>query len=268
MWAREIAAVAALVLGAVGAPVAPEAAPATVRVMTWNVHGSADPPLGSVARLILSEGVDVAALQEVEEDQAREVEGLLRAHDGRWRSAWHPTGHDPLGPLPFTPPPEGHAILSRFPLSEARAWTLPQRDFHPRIVQRAVVAAGPTDVYVYNTHLCRTPELDSVDRSCWARDQAGRTAQAEAVLRHVRDDGAAVWVLAGDMNARPGSRPIDVLRHAGRDAWIESRSVRRRARIDYVFVRGVAVTSAKTPRSGVSDHLPVVAELRLDDDGR
>jgi endonuclease/exonuclease/phosphatase family metal-dependent hydrolase len=36
-----------------------------------------------------------------------------------------------------------------------------------------------------------------------------------------------------------------------------------RSRIDFVAVSGLAVVSASTPAPGMSDHLPVVAELRV-----
>ena len=238
-----------------------EAPPSRLRVMTWNVLGSADPDPAALGAEIVRRGVDVAGLQEIEEAQARELEAVLRKLDPRWRAVWHATGHDPGGGLLFTPPMEGHAILSRYPLARAASRRLPQRDFHERILQRAVVTVGDEDVYVYNTHLCRTPAVAVLDRACWARDQAGRTAQARAILRHMRRDGAAPTVLLGDLNARPGSRPIALLGRRMRDAGARAGSG---ARIDYVFVRGLVVERATTPQSGLSDHDPVVAELSLD----
>lgn len=244
------------------APVAddvlPELSRTELRVMTWNVLGSADPDPGAIAAEIVRRRADVAALQEIEETQAFELEAELREVDPRWRAVWHATGHDPGGALPFTPPMEGHAILSRLSMAGARSWRLPQRDFHDRILQRVVVTFGDHELYVYNTHLCRTPALAFQDRACWARDQAGRTAQVRAILRHVRRDASARSILLGDLNARPGSPPVELLGGFMRDTGVLQSS---RTRIDYVFVRGLYSRRAARPSTDLSDHRPVIAEL-------
>lgn len=246
------------------APVADEVLPelsrTELRVMTWNVLGSADPDPGAIAAQIVRRRVDVAALQEIEETQTLELEAHLREIDPRWRAVWHATGHDPGGGLPFTPPMEGHAILSRLSTTGARSWGLPQRDFHERILQRVVVTIGDDELYVYNTHLCRTPAFAFQDRACWARDQAGRAAQVRAVLRRVREDASAQSVLLGDLNARPGSPPVELLGGFMRDTGVMQPS---RTRIDYVFVRGLYAERAASPPTDLSDHRPVIAELSL-----
>jgi len=48
-----------------------------IRVMTWNLHGSARPRLDAVADLIREHDPDVIALQEVRKAQARRVAALL-----------------------------------------------------------------------------------------------------------------------------------------------------------------------------------------------
>ncbi len=255
-------AAAILALGVVGfapardQPAAPDVS--SIRVMTWNVRGSAGPDPGALAAEIVRRDVDVAGLQEIERAQTRALEAALRRHDPRWRAVWHDTGHDPGGAIPFTSPPEGHAILSRFGLTGARSWRLPQRDFHERILQRVVVRVGDRELFVYNTHLCRTSAFDFVDRACWARDQAGRTAQTTAILRRMHRDGSGPAILLGDLNARPGSPPIEVLCGRLRDAATESAS---QTRIDYVFLRGVSVGRVVRPRTDLSDHRPLISEI-------
>lgn len=232
----------------------------SIRVMTWNVRGSAGPDPDALAAEIVRRDVDVAGLQEIEREQTRALEAALREGDSRWRAVWHDTGHDPGGAIPFTSPPEGHAILSRFGLTRTRSWRLPQRDFHERILQRAVVTAGDTEIYVYNTHLCRTPAFAFVDRACWAHGQTGRTDQARALLRRMHRDAGANALLLGDLNARPDSRPIALLGMKMEDAGPEAAS---QTRIDYVFVRGLAVGRVFRPPSDLSDHLPVIADVGL-----
>ena len=272
-------------------------------VMSWNVHGSENPPLRSgVAPEIVARGADLVGLQEIEKRQAEKLEAYLEETDPEWDMLWVTTGHDPFGRVPGSPPAEGHAILSRYPMSRGRAWNLPKRDFHERILQRAIVTL-PTDeeLFLYNTHLCR--QDGNKDPECWANHQAGRTRQARAILRHMAADAGAVRanksfsaILVGDLNARPDSPPVALLKREMMDVWEEAHPTLRpcsreedtrkcgwtsntetlHSRIDYILLLNLSaleVTSATTPGfesssppdfyRAISDHFPVIASFGL-----
>ena len=73
---------------------------ARLRVITWNVHGSARPRIDAVADLLRAHEPDVVALQEVRSGQARRISALLGwprpawafKHNGYWPLWWRAEG--------------------------------------------------------------------------------------------------------------------------------------------------------------------------------
>ena len=106
------------------------------------------------------------------------------------------------------------------------------------------------------------------------KENAGlRGRQAAAfVARYAKARGPVV--LLGDFNEEPGGAGLAALEDAG---WSRACAVAGRCgatfpgpaspwpavfTIDHVYVRGLAVTDARTVRAGGSDHFPVLARVR------
>jgi endonuclease/exonuclease/phosphatase (EEP) superfamily protein YafD len=115
-------------------------------------------------------------------------------------------------------------------------------------------------VHVLNTHL---------DHHA---DPVFRHPQFFRMLAHLAEavpPGAPV-ILGGDLNAEPDAAEIRALRLELRDAWAECgegpgytfRADDPHRRIDYLWTRGLACTAAEVVPTLVSDHRPLVAELR------
>lgn len=243
------------------------AAPQTLTVLTYNIHhgSGADDELAldRVARVVRDSGADIIGLQEVDrhyDDRSRFVDqaGWLAERLGM-RVAYGAN-------LSLAPPRSGAprrqygiAILSRFPISEARNTRLPHpRGGEQRGLLEADINVDGTAVRVLTTHLEHT-------------SQAERLAQAEAINGVIEGSGRPT-VLVGDLNATPRTREVGVLtRHLG-DAWravgegagytFDARNPHKR--IDYVLISsGISARQAEVIDSDASDHLPVSVDVTL-----
>jgi endonuclease/exonuclease/phosphatase family metal-dependent hydrolase len=137
----------------------------------------------------------------------------------------------------------------------------------PRLHRRGMVvvdlAVGGLPVSVASTHL--------------GLDAAERVIHVGEALRFLDAMGAWPAVLAGDLNEKPGGPTWQALGARFRDSWVLAPrdgeatfpAVSPRKRIDAVLVDpGVAVDGCGVPAGLVApeaatDHLPVVADLRL-----
>jgi endonuclease/exonuclease/phosphatase family metal-dependent hydrolase len=223
----------------------------SIRVVTWNLHGSARPDVREVGELLRASGANVVALQEVQRRQARTLAAALGSVSAEWSfKHW---------PLPT--PAEGLAVLSRHRLLRARAVTLskcaPPWSYRRRIAQLCVLEVEGRTLRLANCHLAND-------------DADARLAQAQRILTHL-EPGSFV---AGDLNARPGGRVLRLLGEAGlRDAWAETHPGAADDRIDYILVpEGWRVVDATIPSAAdsdlamyrrLSDHLPVRADFEI-----
>jgi endonuclease/exonuclease/phosphatase family metal-dependent hydrolase len=222
-----------------------------VTIVTWNLHGSARPDVGTIGELLLGFGADVVALQEVQRRQARTLAGNLGSVTAEWSfKHW---------PLPT--PAEGLALLSSHRLLSARSITLsrcaPPWSYRRRIAQLCALEAGGSTLRLANCH--------------FANDDAdARLAQAQRLLTQL-EPGSFV---TGDLNARPGGKVLGLLRDAElRDARAEAHPDAADDYIDYILVpEGWRVVEAWVPSATdsdlakyrrLSDHLPVRAELEI-----
>jgi len=242
-----------------------------LRVMTWNLRGAGRPDLDEVAGRILASHADVVGLQEIRRGQASKLAGRLR-----WHHHWA-LKHLAYGPLIWFA--EGMAVLSPHPLPKHRrvvlnpgtsAWT-----YRRRIAQRVVMEAPHGPMVVYNAHLASHPAPEERER------QSG--VVADVVRGQVDSDPTAIALVIGDLNAADEPSTLAPLVAAGlRDAWViaEDCPVRSAAgftnpavdpyqRLDYVMVPdtlsvdGVDVPGGGEDWAALSDHLPVVARLRI-----
>ncbi|MFI6294258.1 endonuclease/exonuclease/phosphatase family protein [Nonomuraea sp. NPDC050790] len=150
----------------------------------------------------------------------------------------------------------GDAVLTSLPIQPPVSHRLGRHDYPTGAqAQTFVVEVGGKEVGIVNTHL-QAPE--------------GQAPEVAAIVRDLRAGGRPV-VLAGDLNLRHGDPGLRVLESAGlSDPLVAlgdpptSPADAPKERIDHVLVsEGVTVVSATVPRLRYSDHLPVLALLRI-----
>jgi endonuclease/exonuclease/phosphatase family metal-dependent hydrolase len=233
----------------------------TLRVATYNIHRcrglDGRTSAARVADVIRTIEPDVIALQEVvgagpqAPGHAEELGALLGMG---WVMA--PTRH--LRGALF-----GNVVLSRLPIVHHSQYDLSWKTCEPRCAQRVDIAVGSDLLHLYNVHL-GTAVLER-------RHQAGRLS---AIL-HDRRVGVPKIVL-GDFNEWMRGLATQTL--AARLKSIDLRAHLRRRRtypgvfpvvhLDHIYYEGkVEVVKLELPRTRLSlmasDHLPLVAELRV-----
>ncbi len=224
-----------------------------LRVVTFNIHG-ARPARGranvaAVAEVLRALDPDLCALQEVHcwlpppgvfADQPRTLARKLDRHATYLPSfGLHPAGF-------------GNLLLSRQAPAAAHRHRLPSRR-EPRVLVEARFVRAGCVFRVGVVHL--------------GLDPAERCAQVKRIVK-LRPDPGEPTVLLGDWNAEPEAPELRLLHAAGyRSAapvplatFPSDAPVRR---IDQILVsRHWRVDDCRTVPSRVSDHLPLLAELR------
>ncbi|MFC7229380.1 endonuclease/exonuclease/phosphatase family protein [Salinirubellus salinus] len=250
-----LAGLAAGVLGVAGAVLrTPRATadPTGLRVAAYNLHQWVDADgqynLRAVTRLLRGQDAGVVGLQETE--GARVTAGHV--HGVRWLAEalgyhWHPGPDTATGGY-------GVALLSAWPLSDVDVVELPRTDSAVRVAMRATVEHPDGAFPVVSAHLETAGDV--------------RLAQAERVAELVADETRAV--VLGDFNATPDEAPVATMTDTLTDAWAAAgdgpgdtySANDPYQRIDYVFVRGFAVTGASVfGGPDASDHRGVRATL-------
>lgn len=215
-----------------------------LQVLTYNIKfGRA---VDRVIDLLLADGAverpDLLLLQEMNAPGVERLARSLRMNSVYVPSAIHPAaGHD-----------FGVAILSPWPLRDARKIVLPHQHRFRKMVRTAVTATVDTPlgpVRAYSVHI-ETP---------WGLPASRRRDQVAAIA-----SDAAAWdgpvVIAGDFNGKGFAR---AMADAG-FAW-PTRDVGGTAGpfgVDHILVRGLCgdergAAGLVTRARGISDHLPV-----------
>ncbi len=255
---REALAAAIPYLAMVKAPSVPRAQKRvghTLNAATYNVHrwaglNGASGPDAARAGFVISElDADVIALQEVlrpfeEEDPLPRLADALHLHLAFVATRVHRRGEI------------GNAILSRWPITSVFTLDLS----FSRVERRSAVVAqfqsdaGPFSVVA--THLAL------VDRT--------RRRQVESILGHPQLQGTVL--LLGDMNAWRRCKATRALEKSlageGEIEWPRSfPAARPILALDRIYARGAKIERVTAHVSAAarwaSDHLPVVAQLRL-----
>jgi endonuclease/exonuclease/phosphatase family metal-dependent hydrolase len=137
-------------------------------------------------------------------------------------------------------------------------------DRQQRGAATAVIEVGGRRIGVVGWHAALTSDARAMQAEMVARLAAG-----------LRADGAEAVLVAGDLNAAPSTRPLAALAGSFQDCWAVAPegagdtypADAPHTRIDAVFasaettVLGCGVPAVADP--GASDHLPVLARLRL-----
>jgi phospholipase D1/2 len=225
-----------------------------LRIATWNIHdtrgadGRRD--VARVAGVIGQLDATLVGLQEVEcgSGDTSDVARLATSNGYQWRAI--PTrGHGDVQ--------HGNALLSLLPVQDVRIHDLSMPGREPRGALEAKVLWGPHRLRVVVTHLgLRAGE---------------RRRQVERLLSLISDDDVAATILLGDINEWwLWGRPLRWLhRRFGVSAALRTFPSRvPLLALDRIWVhpQRALVTVARVATAGArgaSDHLPLVATLRL-----
>ena len=244
--------------GCNGAKVEP---PVRVAVLTYNIyHGQAadgGSNLDAIAEIINSLKPDFVALQEVD-NKTRRAKGLdltaeLSKRIGMKGIFGKAMDYDGGG--------YGEAVLSHYPVLEVKNNPLPHTDkAEPRAALEILVElSGGVKIAFVGTHLDHQ------------RDQNNRMMQTNRFMELYENYELPI-ILAGDLNAVPGSDPINLLgrqwSYATQDNPLPTfPSVKPARKIDYIMFkpkgRWRVVEVRVIDEKVASDHCPVFVVLEL-----
>lgn len=236
----------------------------TLRILCYNIHyGQGNDEVYDLPRLaevINKSKPDLVALQEVDVGVKRSG----RIHQARKLAEltgmavrYGPTQHYQGGLY-------GNAVLTRLPISDVHIQPLPyteatakQKTYPRGAIAVTVKTPGGRTMTFISTHFQHNLEDD-------------RIKQAKAINLHFANTAKSAnqsFVLAGDMNATPDSKPIAILQEQWTNAITTAAtpsapSKEPKSRIDYVFHRGPGLKLISTEvieESMASDHRPVLA---------
>src|SRR5688500_15729954 len=237
------------------------AAPLRLRVLTYNIHHGEGTDkkldLERIAKVIKSTDPDLVALQEVDRQTRRtmDVDQAAKLGELTGMHAYFAKAMDYQGGG------YGDAILAKQKPEANRTFPLPaDKGFEPRAMGEARVKIGDSTVVFYATHLDHT------------RDPKQRMIQIKEIQRVAAEEKEPLVILAGDLNAQPGSSEIDTLLKSWKDATARPElktfpADRPRIKIDYVMYRPterIKVIEAQVIEEKVaSDHAPVLVVFEI-----
>lgn len=231
-----------------------------VRVLSYNIfHGETmkgDFDLDRIAQVIKSAEPDLVALQEVDFYTRRARKMDLATELGVR------VGMAPLfgKAMSYDGGEYGEGVLSRYTFLSTKNHALPAREGRePRSALEAnvILPSGDTVRFI-GTHLDHT------------RDETDRINQAKELIRRFNRDGRPS-ILAGDLNARPRSAPMNILL----EEWTRSfakddptfPASNPRSKIDYILFRPAdrwrVLETRVIDEQIASDHRPVLTIFEL-----
>jgi endonuclease/exonuclease/phosphatase family metal-dependent hydrolase len=231
-----------------------------VKVLTYNIHHGENTKqvldLQGIANVILATNPDLVALQEVDSatgrtsqsDQLKELASITGMYTYFAKS------------MDFDGGGYGTGILSRFPISSNTTLLLPSaKGNEPRAAGIVTVRLpGDSSLQFVTTH------LDA------GRKATDRIAQANALADYFKATATPV-IIAGDFNASPASKEINVLKQVFTDATSGMGPTfpadSPKIKLDYIMITPKhrwTITGARIIEETVaSDHRPVLCELEM-----
>lgn len=236
--------------------------PEVLRVMSYNIHHGEGldkkVDLERIAKLILDQKADLVGLQEVdrgcERTQKRDLPAELAKLTGMHV-------HFEKN-IPYQGGEYGNAVLTRFPIKRAKNTHYKMlREGEQRGVLQLVLDVNGREVLFLNTHIDYRP------------DDAERVLNVGELKGIVAAAGQTPVIMVGDFNATPESRTITNVKAFMTDSWTvvgqgEGFTIPVRKptkRIDYIWITPASIEprTMEVLHTEASDHLPVIAELRL-----
>lgn len=231
----------------------------TISVMSYNIHigqNSADQDkLKEIAQYIRESKAGIVGLQEVDSvcnrsgkiDQMKflaEQTGMYYAYSRHFA---------------FDGGSYGLGILSRYPLEEIRDLRISLSSTGKPETRSLLTADFKKG---HKKYTFATVHMDY-------RDSGSRQVQSEEIVRKFSDNINPV-ILTGDLNARPGTKEIEILENAFTDVSKLSGptypAVKPLNKIDYIMVnkgRVKQIKLQKADRIDFSDHIPVLSVFRV-----
>ncbi len=230
----------------------------TITVMSYNIHHGADKDekdqLAAMGAFIKTSGAGIIGLQEVDSvctrsngvDQMKELGRITGMYYAFVRHYAYQGGAYGMG------------ILSRYPITEVDN-------------KRMSLLKSKTPSTAMISAVIRLPKekLIRFASAHFALDDSSRMVQAREAVNYLAADTYPV-ILTGDLNATPGAPEIQYLESyfAGTDAKqiMTYPAPVATKKIDYILVRKkslISVKQHKVPVTDVSDHLPVIATIKI-----
>ena len=236
----------------------------SLRVMSYNIHHGEGldkrVDLERIAQVIRDARADVVGLQEVDQGVERTAKRDLPAELAKLTGM---TVHFENN-FNYQGGFYGNAVLTRFPIKRAKNTHYKMlRSGEQRGVLQLVLDVRGREVLFLATHIDYRP--DDTERLM-------NVEELKAIVAAATQEKLPV-ILVGDFNATPESRTIANVKAFITDTWervgqgdgFSFPVLKPAKRIDYVFVTPETLEpmSMQVLRSEASDHLPVVAVLRL-----
>lgn len=231
---------------------------AVLRVVSLNMHAGRDAAgndrVDDVAKLLDDLKPDLVSLQEVRRNDPttrRVLQDVTLSAKTSMVALFQPLVWM-LGPT------QGNAVLSRaYPQAESSLTVTGSNE--RRGILLIEVKLGDIDVDFINVHL--------------GLSQSERSEQVRAIVDLLTERGNPA-IVAGDFNVRPDSEELAPLASIAREAWDVALvkhgngntfpASNPRVRIDQIWVYGpLEVLEVGVIETDVSDHLPVIASVRL-----
>ena len=225
---------------------------AAIRVMTWNIHGGMGPDgrhdLERMLALVRRADPDILALQEVDSRRAAGAE--------------HPVamvkrvlGHYGVAAAAITSPDGdyGQVLLSRWPISDNGVHDISVTGCEPRRAITAVVDAPAGKLFVLATHL----GLRFLERHRQCQLLAALTTMSKLTTVAMGDFNDWMW---------PGSVQNTLARQLpGRTHHRTFPARFPLFKLDRIYCRPASAllgSRVDLAASSISDHLPIIAEIR------
>jgi endonuclease/exonuclease/phosphatase family metal-dependent hydrolase len=237
----------------------------TLRILTYNIHHGAGTDgvldLNRIASIISAANPDIVSLQEVDNDVPRtnNVNEVARLAELTGMQSYFAKARNLDGGS------YGDGVLLRqgIGIVSSQNFALPNPDnTEPRVVAQLSLSLdsnpATAEFNLFATHL--------------AHDSPAGRQQSATFINNLVSSSTVPSILAGDMNANPGSTAFNILDNQWTDATNIAHSGKNRDnQIDYVFYRSTSqwtVTTAgqfilNATTNVASDHDPLLAVLEL-----
>ncbi len=234
-------------------------------VMSYNIHvgrgldGVLD--LERIAGVIKSVNPDIVSLQEIDKKVARSGRVNQAAELSRLTGMEYVFGRA----IDFGGGQYGNVVLSRMPILDSKVVPLPGSELRCALTVTVEIPRAGEE----------KEKLTFIATHLDHRSHEGRMESIDIIEKIIADADGSLAILAGDINARPGSPEI----HKLDETWLNAteaegfytfRADNPTHQIDYIFVRPAeawrVVEKRVLDEPVASDHLPImtILERKLD----